>query len=239
MRPTNYTALEETITLSAAVRFAAKLLWFYLGLTMCAVGYSLVIKPAVGSGPWDVFHLGLSGQTGIPLAFIMQGVGAGVVLLDIALGIRPSLGMVLNMLSIGPIVQFTLGILPTPEALPARWAMLLVGILVAGQGTALYVSADIGSGPRDGMMIGLTRMLGRPVAFVKNGIDVAVTTGGWLLGGPVGLGTLVVALLMGPSIQFGMWVVVRLARIAPFSSFVRPVPLRRPQPQPQQVQTPA
>lgn len=201
--------------------------WFYLGLIVVTFGYALVIRAGVGAAPWDIFHLGVGGRTGLPLAMIIQATGAVIILLNLALSIKPTVGMVLNMLSIGPILQTFLAHLAIPQHWFLQWAMLGAGLLVAGFGTALYVSADLGSGPRDGMMIGLTRRLGLPVGVVKNGIDVAVAAAGWALGGPLGLGTVAVALGLGPSVQLGMALVARLADMGPFRSFVRPVSLKR------------
>ena len=204
-----------------------RLLWFYLGLSIMTVGYALVIRPGVGAAPWDIFHFGVSGQTGVPLGFVIQAAGLLVIFINLSLGIRPTVGMVLNMLSVGPLLQRLLPLIAVPESLLGRWGMLALGVLIAGLGTALYVSADLGSGPRDGMMIGLTRKLGISVAFIKNGIDITVALVGWLLGGPLGLGTVAVALGMGPSVQLGMAAVKRLATYAPFDGFVRPVSLKR------------
>ncbi|MFZ5823665.1 MAG: YczE/YyaS/YitT family protein [Bacillota bacterium] len=205
--------------------FIVRLVWFYTGLTVLTLGYGLVIRPGIGAAPWDIFHLGVHQQTGLPLGLVIQLTGVAIILLNIALQIKPGLGMVLNMLSVGPMLQVVLGWLPLPETLMGRWLMLAAGIFIIGIGTALYVSADLGSGPRDGMMIGLTRKLGWPVAVIKNGIDVTVALTGWLLGGPLGLGTVVVALGIGPSIQLGMHLVTRLAAHKPFAGFVRPVAL--------------
>lgn len=211
----------------SALHLALRLVWFYIGLTILTLGYALVIRPGVGASPWDIFHIGAHQQTGLPLGLVIQLTGMAIILLDIALQIKPGLGMVLNMLSVGPMLQVVLGWLPLPETLLGRWLMLVTGIFIIGIGTALYVSADLGSGPRDGMMIGLTRKLGWPVAVIKNGIDVTVALTGWLLGGPLGLGTALVALGLGPSVQLGMYLVERLSHLHPFSGFVRPVALKR------------
>lgn len=213
-------------------RHAVSVLWFYAGLGICVLGYALIIRPGVGAAPWDIFHLGVNGRTEISLMFIIQGTGAVIIGLNMLLRIKPSVGMVLNMLSVGPFLQWLLPRLPAPESLAGRWFMLAMGIFMAGLGTALYLSAGIGSGPRDGMMIGLTRKLGLPIGIIKNGIDVAVTAAGWWLGGPLGLGTIVVALGLGPSVQVGMALTARLAVYPPFSSFVRPVMLKKQAPEP-------
>ncbi len=217
------------------LRYLVSLLWFYLGLAICVLGYALVIRPGLGAAPWDIFHLGVAGQLGISLGYIVQGTGAAIIGLNLLLGIKPSVGTVLNMLSMGPVLQWLLTVLPAPDFVPARWLMFFSGILLAGLGTALYVSAGLGSGPRDGMMIGLTRKLGLPVGVIKNGIDLTVALAGWWLGGPLGLGTVVVALTLGPSVQLGVWLTARLADYPPFDRFVQPVTLqKRKAPEPAQ-----
>ncbi|HYF91297.1 MAG TPA: hypothetical protein VD969_03520 [Symbiobacteriaceae bacterium] len=204
-----------------------RLLWFYLGLVTTCAGIAMVIKPGIGAAPWDIFHLGVAGRSGIPLSLVIQLIGVMIILLDWSLKIRPSIGMVLNMLSVGPILSSILNLLEVPQTLPGRWLMLAAGVLVFGFGTAMYISADMGPGPRDGLMVGLTRRFGLPVAVIKNGIDVTVALVGWALGGPLGLGTVIVALSIGPSVQFGMSLIARMARLRPFAGFVRPVSLKR------------
>ncbi|BAD41104.1 conserved hypothetical protein [Symbiobacterium thermophilum IAM 14863] len=202
------------------------MLWYYVGLVITGLGYALVIAQGLGASPWDILHLGLTGQTGIPLGRVVQITGAFVILVDVLLGMRPNLGMVLNMLSLGPITQFLLERLAAPATLPGRWLMLVAGIVVSGIGTAFYASADLGAGPRDSLMIGLTRKLGLPVAIVKNGLDVMVSLIGWWLGGPLGAGTVAVAVGLGPSVQLGFHLASLLARLRPLHGIVRPVPLR-------------
>jgi uncharacterized membrane protein YczE len=208
-------------------KFLAQLLWFYLGLVVMSLGYALIIQPGLGAAPWDILHLGLAGRTGISLAIMVQLVGITIILLNWALGIRPTIGMFLNMLSCGPILQFFLDRIAPPEALLARWLMLAVGIAVTGFGIALYTSADMGAGPRDGMMLGFSRRFGLPAGTMKNIIDILVALIGWWLGGPLGIGTIAVALGLGPCMQVGSLLIARVAAYRPFSGFVRPVLLQR------------
>lgn len=203
-----------------------RLVWYYIGLVITCCGYALVITPGLGAGPWDILHLGISGRTGVPLGLVVQVLGAFIILLDVLLGMRPNLGMVLNMLSFGPILQFLLERMPVPGTVAGLWLMLAAGILVSGVGTAFYASADLGAGPRDSLMIGLTRRLGLPVGLVKNGLDLVVSLVGWSLGGPLGAGTVAVVLGVGPSVQLGFHLAGRLARLGPLHGIVRPVPLR-------------
>ncbi|MEW8979773.1 MAG: hypothetical protein AB2385_15395 [Symbiobacterium sp.] len=207
-------------------RFALRLLWYFAGLVITCAGYALVIRPGLGAGPWDILHLGLSGRTGLPLGLVIQTLGLVIIGLDWALGLRPTLGMVLNMLCFGPILQFILERMPSPETTAGLWLMLAAGILLSGVGTALYASADLGAGPRDSLMIGLTRLVKLPVGLVKNGLDLTVSVIGWWLGGPLGLGTVAVVLGVGPSVQLGFYLAGRLARLGFLNGIVRPVALR-------------
>lgn len=208
-------------------RFVPRLVWYYVGIVITCLGYALVITPGLGAGPWDILHLGISGRTGVPLGLVVQVMGAFIILLDVLLGMRPNLGMVLNMLSFGPILQFLLERMPVPQSTAGLWAMLAAGVLVSGVGTAFYASADLGAGPRDSLMIGLTRRLGLPVAVVKNGLDLVVSLVGWWLGGPLGAGTVAVVLGVGPAVQLGFFLAAQLARLGPLHGIVRPVPLRQ------------
>jgi uncharacterized protein len=200
-----------------------RIAWFYVGLTFMALGHALIIKPALGPAPWDILHISLRDLSGMSLSMVMQVIGFVIIGVNWALGIKPTLGMALNMLSFGPIMDLWLNVLPLPESSIVRWAMLLAGILIVGQGTALYVSAGLGSGPRDGMMLGLNTKTGVSVGLIKNIIDVAVTFAGWLLGGPLGVGTVVVAASLGPSVQLGVNMVGWLAAKPGWSRFVTPV----------------
>jgi uncharacterized membrane protein YczE len=204
-----------------------QILWYYAGIIIMCLGYAMIIKPAVGAGPWDIFHLGIVHQTGIPLGFVVQLIGLAIVLLDMKLRIQPTLGMILNMITVGPIMSTLLALLPMPTLLITRWLMLLVGIFLAGLGTAWYVSAGIGSGPRDGLMIGLTQRINLPISIIKNGIDVTVALVGWAMGGPLGVGTVVVAIAMGPSVQVGLHLMAKLRTITWLEPLVQPVVLKQ------------
>lgn len=210
-----------------SVRFWMRVLWFYIGLAICSLGYAMVIKPGFGAAPWDILHLGLSLQTGVRLSLVVQGFGLVIILIDVLLGVRPNLGMILNMLSVGPMLQFFRDNLPMPQGPLGLAAMFAVGILLAGVGTALYAGANLGTGPRDSLMIALTQRIPFPLAVVKNGLDLTVSLVGWWLGGPLGLGTVVVALCLGPSMQLGFYLTNGLARYDPFSRFLQPVALKR------------
>lgn len=204
-----------------------RFLWFYLGMAVMMFGTAMVIKPGLGASPWDIFHLGVAATYSFPLSIVIQVTGAVIILFNMLLGVRPSVGMVLNMLSVGPMMDFWLWVLPTPTGFVERWLFLAMGLLIAGMGTAWYISAGVGSGPRDGMMIGLSQRLRLPVAVVKNGIDIAVSLLGWWLGGPLGIGTVIVALGTGPAIQASMAALEWITGRTPLAGFVKPVAARR------------
>jgi len=205
----------------SAKKYCLQLVWFLLGIIVMCLGLAMVIRPGLGAAPWDIFHLGLSARLSVPLAFVVQSVGLLIILVNMALGVRPSVGMVLNMLLVGPTMQFFLDVLPEPTGWPLRWGMLALGLLLDGFGAAWYISADLGAGPRDGLMLGLSSKLRLPIAVVKNSMDISVALLGWWLGGPLGAGTVAVALGIGPTIQTGMFLIGRASVRGPLSGFVR------------------
>lgn len=198
----------------------SRLLSFVFGLTVMCFGYAMLIKPGLGASPWDVLHLGVALHLPLSLSLVIFITSVLVLLVNLLLSIYPSVGMVLNILLLGPLMQFALDLVPTPTSMVGRLIMVAAGVLIAGLGVALYTSADLGSGPRDGMMLGLAKTLGRPVGIVKNGIDILLCIAGWALGGPLGIGTVIAALLTGPSVQLGYAVVRRLTRVPLMESFL-------------------
>jgi uncharacterized membrane protein YczE len=194
-----------------AGRLPERLLRLLLGLWLYGVAIALMIEGAVGASPWDIFHLGVALH--VPLSFgVVMIVAAVVVLLAwIPLRQMPGLGTVANTLLLGPFADINLALLDTPEGLPLRCAYLLAGVLVCALATALYVGAQLGPGPRDGLMTGLARRTGWSIRRVRTLIEVGVLAIGVALGGTIGLGTVVFALGVGPATQFFLrYLVVRL-----------------------------
>jgi uncharacterized membrane protein YczE len=171
-----------------------------VGLVLCGTGIAAMVAADLGLGPWDVLHQGLSTRTGIPIGTVLILVGVAVMLLWIPLRERPGLGTVLNALLIGLVVDLTLLWLSTPAVLWGRWVLMLGGTVLFGVGSGLYIGAGLGAGPRDGVMTGLARR-GWPVGVVRTGIELSVLLGGWLLGGTVGIGTVVFAFGIGPLVH--------------------------------------
>lgn len=173
--------------------------FFLIGLMVLALGISLTIQAKeLGIGPWDVFHYGLFVQFGLTIGLWSIIVGFILIALT-SLFTRslPRLGSFLNMLLLGIFIDFFNFLLVSPHTWIGKIMIFLVGILVLGYGIGLYVAADLGAGPRDSIMLVITEKTGWKVQWVRNGIEVFVLVLGWMLGGPVGIGTVVIALTLG------------------------------------------
>ena len=162
---------------------------------------ALLVRSTLGVMPWDVLHQGLSRQIGWSLGTVSIAVGALVLLAWIPLRQLPGVGTISNVVVIGLAVDGTLAVLPAPSVLAARIALVVGGVLLNAIATAAYIGVHLGPGPRDGLMTGLVRRTGGSVRIVRTSIEVAVVANGWLLGGTLGLGTVVYALAIGPLSQ--------------------------------------
>lgn len=173
------------------------------GLVLFGLGIALTVIADLGLGPWDVFHQGLSERTGIPIGTMIIIVSVLVLVAWIPLKERIGLGTIANAIVIGVTVDLALLVLPERlDLVLAQWAALLFGVLLVAIGSGFYIGAGLGPGPRDGLMTGLNRLTGRSIGLVRAAIEVAVLILGWLLGGTIGVGTLVFAFAIGPLVQF-------------------------------------
>lgn len=182
-------------------RLPRRLVQLYAGLALYGASMALIIRSTLGNMPWDVLHQGLAGRMGWTIGAVSILVGALVLLAWIPLRQRPGLGTVSNVVVIGLAVDATLAVVPAPGELPLRVALLAAGVLLNAVATAAYIGVHLGPGPRDGLMTGLVRRTGGSVRLVRTAIEVAVVVTGWLLGGTLGLGTVVYALAIGPLVQ--------------------------------------
>ncbi|GLZ06676.1 membrane protein [Actinomadura sp. NBRC 104412] len=176
---------------------ARRLVQLYAGLASYGLGIALQVESMLGNDPWDVFHQGLSRRFGLSIGAWIVIVGAAVMLAWIPLRQRPGLGTISNAVLVGVFADLFLWLLPTPGHLAARWAFLLAAIVVGGFATGCYIGAGLGPGPRDGLMTGLAAR-GHSIRVVRTCIEVTVLAAGWLLGGTVGVGTVLYALTIGP-----------------------------------------
>jgi len=178
-----------------------RLTQLYAGLVLYGVSGSFILLSGLGNDPWDVFHQGLSRQTGIGTGWWVCIVGALVLLLWIPLRQKPGLGTVSNVIIIGVAVVIMLAVFDQPSALSERIALLVAGVVLNGVATGMYIGARFGPGPRDGLMTGLAAR-GHSIRVVRTGIEISVLVAGALLGGTIGIGTLVYAVSIGPLAHF-------------------------------------
>ncbi len=178
-------------------------LLLYLGLFLYSIGILLTIHANLGASPWDVFHLGLSNMIGLTIGEASQGVGLVLIILNYFFKVGLGWGTLFNMYFIGLFIDIIEkhGLIIDANSLAAKIIMLLSGIIIMGWATYFYMNSALGIGPRDGLMIGLSRKLSTKVWKVRTAIEVCVAVIGYLFGGPIGIGTIVSALLIGPSIQ--------------------------------------
>lgn len=171
-----------------------------VGLVLFGIGIALMVRADLGLSPWDVLHQGVAGRTSLTIGMVSVLTSFVVLLLWIPLREHPGIGTVLNALVIGPVVDLTLWLVPPVDPIAVRWGLMLAGPLVVAVGSGFYIGAGLGPGPRDGVMTGLARR-GLPVGTVRGGIEVTVVLLGWLLGGTVGLGTVVFTIGIGPLVH--------------------------------------
>jgi uncharacterized membrane protein YczE len=170
------------------------------GLLLFGASLALLVRSRLGLDPWDVFHQGLAIQSGIPIGTVTILVGVVVLLLWIPLGQRPGIGTIANVILVGLSLDATLAMMPTPTDLRVRWVYLVAGIVLNGIATGAYIGAALGPGPRDGLMVGLADR-GHSLRVVRTTIELTVLVVGWLLGGTVGIGTVLFALAIGPIVH--------------------------------------
>jgi uncharacterized membrane protein YczE len=174
-----------------------RLVQLYGGLVLYGISSSLLVLAGLGLDPWDVFHQGLSRTFGLAIGTWAIIVGVVVLLLWIPLRQRPGIGTLSNVILVGLTMNVVLGHFDAPHAMAARIACLVCGVFLNGVATGAYIGAGFGPGPRDGLMTGLAAR-GHSIRVVRTGLEVTVLVTGWLLGGTVGVGTLVYALSIGP-----------------------------------------
>ena len=184
-----------------AGRLPRRLAQLLVGLTLYGVSMAMMVRSTLGLDPWDVLHAGIAAH--VPLSFgqVTIVVGALVLLLWVPLRQWPGLGTLANVVVIGLAADAGLALIPAPESLWTRVPLLVVGIVLNGIAGGLYIGSQLGPGPRDGLMTGLVARTGVSVRVIRTGIELTVLTTGWLLGGTVGVGTVVYALAIGPLTQ--------------------------------------
>lgn len=176
----------------------------FVGLVLFGTGVALMVASDLGLSPWEVLHQGISERSGIPIGTVSIMLGLPIMLMWLPLGQRPGWGTLANIIMIGLVTDIVLLVLPPSDNLVARASLLIAGILLIGFGSGLYLGANMGAGPRDGLMVGFTRKTGWNVRTVRTILELAVLAVGWLLGGTVGIGTLAFAFGIGPVVQIAL-----------------------------------
>ncbi len=181
-----------------------RLLQLLIGLVLYGAGCALTVEAGLGVDPWTVFAQGLSVHTGIGIGWVTNIVGFLVLLLWIPLHQKPGIGTVANILLVGTSMQVVLWLMAPVTGLTLQIGVLLGGILLVAVASGLYIGARFGPGPRDGLMTGLHARLGWPIWVCRALVEVTVLALGWLLGGTVGIGTVLFAALIGPLVHIAL-----------------------------------
>jgi uncharacterized membrane protein YczE len=174
-----------------------RLVQLYAGLVLYGISSSLLVLAGLGLDPWDVFHQGLARHSSLAIGTWAILVGVVVLLLWIPLRQRPGIGTLSNVVLVGATMDLVLGHVHAPHPLAVRIACLVGGVFLNGVATGAYIGAGLGPGPRDGLMTGLAAR-GHSIRVVRTGLELTVLATGWLLGGTVGVGTVLYALSIGP-----------------------------------------
>jgi uncharacterized membrane protein YczE len=182
-----------------------------LGLWLFGTGEAFLVDAGIGQSPWTVLAYGLAKTFGLTIGETTFLTSVFVLLLWIPLKRRPGLGTVMNILVVALALQVMINILPSPTNFAAQLVEVLIGIAIVGIASGLYITCNVGPGPRDGLMTGLNARTGIRVGRVRLGIEVIVLTIGWALGGIVGIGTLLFAVLIGQAVAMSFGVVERLS----------------------------
>lgn len=179
----------------------SRIVQLLVGLVLYGAGCAIMVRAGIGLDPWTVFAQGISRQTGVGIGWVTNIVGFLVLLLWIPLRQRPGLGTVANILLVGTSMQATLAVFPAVDGFALQLIVFVAGMVLVAVASGLYIGADFGPGPRDGLMTGLHARFGWPIWAARLGVEASVLLAGWMLGGTVGIGTIIFALGIGPLVH--------------------------------------
>ncbi|CAN5834059.1 membrane protein [soil metagenome] len=177
-----------------------RLIQLVLGLVTAGIGLALGVRADLGLGPWDVLHQGIAERAGVSMGLVVIAVGVVVLLSWVPLHQRLAMGTVINVFTVGAVLDLSLGVLPEIHGMVAQGSAMVAGVVAVGLGSGLYLGAGLGPGPRDGLMTALAAR-GPSIRLVRTAIEVSALGLGWLLGGTIGVGMVVFALAIGPLVQ--------------------------------------
>ena len=188
------------------------LTYLIIGLILFGLGETLLITASAGVSPWTVLAQGISVKTGFTIGLTTFIVSICVLCLWIPLKQKPGIGTILNAIIVSVVIDLSLPYLPSPESFYLQILQVIIGVLIVGLGSGFYLIANLGPGPRDGLMTGLQNLTDLPIALIRTIIEISAVIGGWYLGGLVGIGTIVFALGIGPCVSAGLFTVSRLLK---------------------------
>jgi len=183
--------------------------FFFLcfGLSLFGLGEGLLIVSFTGASPWSVLAQGISLNADFTIGTITLFISIGVLLLWIPLKQKPGIGTIFNALIVALMIDVCINFVPTPENYIFQLLLAILAVLTVGLGGGIYLVANLGPGPRDGLMIGLQKITNLPIAAVRAFLEISVVIVGWYLGGTVGIGTILFAFGIGPAVAFGLFLV--------------------------------
>ena len=207
--PTTWWSADDPWTLKP--RFSTMIL-LIVGLIIFGAGDAVLISARLGNTPWTVLAEGIAENLNLSIGKSTFLVSFLVLLILIPLREKPGIGTILNAILIAATIEFLLPILPTPETFSLQIIQVLAGIVLVAIGSGLYLTANLGPGPRDGTMTGLTKVTGIPIGRIRSGIEIFVIAIGWTLGGKFGIGTILFAILIGPCVAICLNMAGRLGK---------------------------
>ena len=186
------------------------LFFLCFGLILFGVGEGLLVVSSTGASPWTVLAQGISLNIGFSIGTVTFILSVTVLFLWIFLNQKPGIGTVLNALIIALMIDLCIKFIPTPENFLSQLALAVVAVVTVGLGGGIYLVANLGPGPRDGLMVGLQQKTNLPIALVRISIEITVVSIGWYLGGVVGIGTLLFAFGIGPAVALGLFITKKI-----------------------------
>ena len=180
------------------------------GLTIFGLGEGLLILSTTGNSPWSVLAEGISLNSSLSIGAATFFVSVGVLFLWIFLKQKPGLGTIFNIIVIAAMIDFTLNYFQPPSSIFIKYLLAVLAVILVGLGSGIYLVANLGPGPRDGLMTGLTKTTNLPIALVRAFLEITVVIIGWYLGGTVGVGTLIFAFGIGPCVALGLFIVGKI-----------------------------
>ena len=185
----------------------SSIFFLILGLTLFGLGEGLLIVASSGASPWSVLAQGISLNLGLSIGTITFFVSIAVLILWIPLNQKPGIGTILNAIIIALMIDICIKFVSTPDNIYSQLILAVIAVLTVGIGGGIYLVANLGAGPRDGLMVGLQNKTNLPIAVVRAFLEISVVTIGWYLGGTVGIGTLLFAFGIGPAVALGLFLV--------------------------------